>query len=172
MQYTYSDGGRRAAGFTGDAGDCVVRAVAIVADLPYREVYDALSEGSRMQRVTRGRKKSSARNGVNTNRKWFRDYMKHLGFAWTATMGIGTGCRVHLRADELPSGRLVVAVSKHYTAVIDGVIYDTHNPSADRGTWIYPPTTPAEELPKGAHWLENGNGWAYAPERCVYGYWS
>jgi len=25
-------------------------------------------------------------------------------------------------------GRLVVAVSKHYTCVIDGVIYDIHNP--------------------------------------------
>ena len=29
---------------------------------------------------------------------------------------------VHLRADELPPGRLVVSVSKHLTAVIVGVI--------------------------------------------------
>ncbi len=37
-------------------------------------------------------------------------------------MQIGSGCTVHLRADELPSGRLVVSVSRHLTAVIDCVI--------------------------------------------------
>jgi hypothetical protein len=33
-------------------------------------------------------------------------------------MQIGPGCTVHLRADELPSGRLVVSVSKHLIAAI------------------------------------------------------
>jgi hypothetical protein len=47
-------------------------------------------------------------------------------------MQIGSGCTVHLRADELPSGRLVVSVSKHLTAVIDGVIHDAHDPSPAR----------------------------------------
>jgi len=37
-------------------------------------------------------------------------------------MSIGSGCRVHLRADDLPPGRLIVKISRHYTAVIDGVI--------------------------------------------------
>jgi hypothetical protein len=40
-------------------------------------------------------------------------------------MQIGSGCTVHLRADELPSGRLVGSFSKHLTVVIDGVIPDT-----------------------------------------------
>jgi hypothetical protein len=56
-----------------------------------------------------------------------------LGWVWTPTMQIGSGCTVHLRADELPPGRLVVSVSKHLTAVIDGVIHDTHDCSR-RGT--------------------------------------
>ena len=51
--------------------------------------------------------------------------MESLGWKWTPTMQIGSGCTVHLRADELPSGGLVVSVSKHLTAVIDGVIHDT-----------------------------------------------
>lgn len=46
-------------------------------------------------------------------------------------MQIGQGCEVHLRADELPPGRLIVSVSKHVTAVINGVIHDTHDPSRD-----------------------------------------
>lgn len=169
MKFIENDGGRAEAGFKGKAGDCVTRAVAIVSGKPYAEVYSALADGMGSQRkATKGR---SARNGVSTRRKWFKDYMASIGFTWTPTMHIGSGCKVHLRADELPSGRLVVAVSRHYTAVIDGVIHDTFDPSK-RGTTIYSPNTPRDQLPKGAYWLENGNGWAYKPERCVYGYWA
>lgn len=67
-------------------------------------------------------------------------------------------------------GRLVVQVSKHYTSVIDGVINDTHDPS-ERGATIYPDGYPEHKLPKEAYRMENGNGWAYKPDRCVYGYW-
>jgi len=44
-------------------------------------------------------------------------------------MAIGSRCKVHLADGELPPGRLVVSVSKHYAAVIDGVIHDTHDPA-------------------------------------------
>ena len=44
-------------------------------------------------------------------------------------MGIGTGCTVHVREDELPEGRLILNLSKRVTAVIDGVIHDTYDPS-------------------------------------------
>ena len=140
--FVYDDGGRKAAGYKGSAGDCVCRAVAIAARLPYQEVYDRLAEGNASQRKSKrtGKQPRSARNGIYTERKWFKDYMKELGFVWTATMQIGSGCQVHLRADELPSGRLVCNVSKHQVAVIDGVIYDP--PACSR---------------KGT--------------RCVYGYW-
>ena len=40
---------------------------------------------------------------------------------------------VHLRREELPRGRLVVRLSRHLTAVIDGVIHDIYNPDR-RGT--------------------------------------
>ena len=168
MKFVYDDGGRAAAGFKGKAGDCVARAVAIASGKPYAEVYAALADGMGSQRKSKGR---SARNGVSTKRKWFKDYMASLGFAWTPTMLVGQGCKVHLRADELPLGRLVVAVSRHYTTVIDGVIHDTFNPS-ERGSTIYPPHTPLELLPKLARRLPNNGSWVYSPERCVYGYWS
>ena len=76
-------------------------------------------------------------DGVTVKRKWFRDYMAGLGFSWTPTMGIGTGCKVHLRDGELPQGRLVVSVSKHYVAVIDGVIFDTHDCSRNGTRCVY-----------------------------------
>lgn len=166
--FVRDDGGRAAAGFRGGAGDCVVRAVAITSGRPYQEVYDALSEGTRTQRLTkRGQRKASARDGVNVRRKWFRDYMASLGFRWVPTMQIGSGCKVHLDAAELPSGRIVVAVSKHYTAMIDGVIHDTHDPrrevhcvEPDRGQPLKP-----------GQW-RNENGICSIQRRCVYGYWA
>ena len=134
MAWVYDDGGRTAAGFRGSAGDCVARAVAIASGRPYPEVYAALATGAGSERKSRG---ASARNGIHTRRKWFQDYMRSLGFAWTPTMHIGTGCRVHLRANELPAGRLVVAVSKHLVAVIDGVAHDTHDPARAGTRCVY-----------------------------------
>ena len=140
--FVYDDGGRKGAGYKGDAGDCVCRAIAIAAQLPYQQVYDRLAEGNASQRRSKctGKQSRSARNGIYTQRKWFKDYMQELGFVWTSTMQIGSGCQVHLNADELPSGRLICKVSKHLVAVIDGVIHDTYDCSRDE-------------------------------QRCVYGYW-
>ncbi len=103
----------------------------------------------------RGRTKSagcrSARNGVSVRGAAFKRYMESIGWVFVATMRIGTGCKVHLTDGELPMGRLIVSVSKHYTAVIDGVIYDTHDPQ--RATLI------------------SENGVQRIAHRCVYGYW-
>jgi hypothetical protein len=137
MKVVITDGGRKAAGFTGTArGDCVARSIAIVSGRPYREVYDRLAEGNATQRKTkrnRGPRGRTASDGINVRRKWCQDYMRELGFVWVPVMGIGTGCKIHLRRGELPMGRLVVSCSKHWTAVIDGVIHDNHDPS--RGGW-------------------------------------
>lgn len=173
MKYVYDDGGRASAGYRGNTSDCVCRAIAIAAGLPYQEVYDRLADGNATNRRTRGRRtagRRSAAQGIYTKSKWFKEYMQKLGFVWVPTMKIGSGCKVHLVDGELPVGRLVVSVSKHYTAVVDGVIHDTHNPS-DRAPTIFPPNTPMSEMPKGVRPLENGNGWSYEPDRCVYGYW-
>jgi len=132
MRVEFDDGGRAAGGFDGRARGCVTRSIAIAAGLLYRDVYEALSAGCRAQRVTkRTRWRSSARSGVNTNRQWFREYLAALGFRRVPTMHIGSGCQVHLAEGELPTGRLIVALSKHYTAVIDGVIHDTHDPQRE-----------------------------------------
>jgi hypothetical protein len=167
MAFVYDDGGRAAAGFKGSAGDCVCRAVAIASGKPYAEVYSALAKGMRTQRLTkRSKPKSGARDGVSVRRKWFKDYMASLGFEWVPTMQIGSGCKVHLDPAELPSGRLVVAVSKHYTAVVDGVIRDTYDPR--RETHCVEPDH-GQPLKPG-QW-RNPNGVCSIRRRCVYGYW-
>jgi hypothetical protein len=131
-QFQFDDGGRRAAGYRGKAGDCVVRAIAIATGRPYQQVYDLVNSAAMNERTgKRKRGKSNARTGVYKTS--IKRVMKSLGWVWTPTMQIGSGCTVHLRGDELPAGRLVVSVSKHLTAVIDGVIHDTHDCSR-RGT--------------------------------------
>jgi len=147
--FVYNDGGRKLAGRKGDTGDCVTRAVAIASGLPYLEVYNVLAEGNKTQRQTKRTRdslkgKRTASNGIYVQRKWFKDYMKSIGFEWVPTMQIGQGCTVHLKAEELPKGRLVCNVSKHCVAVIDGVINDTYDCSREGtrcvyGYWIQKP---------------------------------
>jgi len=132
MRFLFDDGGRSAAGYRGKTGDCVCRAIAIASGMPYQTVYDLLNDHSQQERITRRRtKRGSARTGIHKDTT--RRVLDSLGWRWTPTMSIGSGCRVHLRADELPRGRLIVSVSKHVVAVVDGVIHDTHDCSR-RGT--------------------------------------
>ena len=139
-KFNFNDGGRVAAGYKGTAGDCVCRAICIATGKPYKEVYEYLASKNASQRKSkhdRGKRKKTVREGISTKRKWFDDYMQSLGFEWTPTMLVGQGCKVHLVPDELPSGVLVVSVSRHMTAVIDGVINDTHDCSREGKRCVY-----------------------------------
>ena len=131
--FVEDDGGRAAAGYRGHAGDCVARSIAIAAQLPYKTVYDELNVAAKDE--SPGARTSSARNGVA--RPTIRRFLNELGWAWTPTMRIGSGTTVHLCPEELPLGRLVVSCSKHLTAVIDGVIHDTHDPSRGGTRCVY-----------------------------------
>jgi hypothetical protein len=79
----------------------------------------------------------SAAHGIYTESVFFKRYMGHLGFIWVPTMRIGSGCVVHLRAEDLPKGRIIVRVSKHLAAVIDGVLHDTYDCSRKGTRCVY-----------------------------------
>lgn len=152
------DGGRKAAGFKGATGDCVTRAIAIAVGLPYVVVYNALNDLAKLERPRGKRKRSNARTGVN--RPTYHKLLLDLGATWVPTMSIGSGCKVHLRADELPAGRLVVRCSKHVVAVIDGVMHDEYDPSRDGtrcvyGYYVIPP--PATARTPGAEGSDMGS---------------
>ena len=143
LSFQFNDGGRAATGFKGRAGDCVVRSIAIAANLPYMQVYEDLrlaNESYAQLRNNRLAKRlnakgSSPRNG--NHRNVFHDSIVGLGFRWVPTMKVGAGCQVHLRADELPKAILIVKVSKHLTAVVNGVIHDTHDPARGGNRCVY-----------------------------------
>ena len=151
MKYEYNDGGRADAGRRGFTGDCVVRAIGIATGLidrmthpghAYASIYADLFEAKRQfakgsSRAAKHVKRigASPRNGVP--KAVIKKYLTDLGWTWTPTMQIGSGCKVHLRADELPHGNLIVSVSRHLTAVIDGVIHNTHDCSRDGTRCVY-----------------------------------
>lgn len=155
MEYRYNDGGRADAGFKGTCGDCGTRAIAIATGLPYKDVYYGLAElvkASNSKKIVKRRavRGNTVRNG--TPMEIAKQFMANLGWQWIPTMSFGSGCKVHLSADELPNGNLVVRLSKHLCAVIDGVINDIYDPN-DRGV------------------ATDAFGNDITTDRCVYGYW-
>ena len=136
MEWKYTDGGRADAGHKSSARDCVTRAIAIITERPYQEIYDLVDQYGSQERRSKTRKgKSSAKDGVHI--PTIRRILKDMGFTWVPTMQIGSGCKVHLKASELPSGKIIVNLSRHLAAVIDGVIYDTHDPSRSETRCVY-----------------------------------
>ena len=137
VSHVFDDGGRQDAGYKGSAGDCVTRAIAIATRSPStsRSTMPSIRWVKTSDPASERRGNRTPVRGVN--RTTNHQYLTNLGWKWTPTMFIGQGCKVHLRADELPKGRLVVALSKHIVAIIDGVIHDTGDPSRGGTRCVY-----------------------------------
>lgn len=113
VRFVLSDGGREAAGYKLSASDCVVRAIAIATELPYERVHADLEY-------------NSPRSGLG--HREYAPYLRWLG--WHETHNFEErDVRMRMRADELPTGRLIVRRDRHLVAVIDGVLHDTHDSS-------------------------------------------
>ena len=136
IKFVYDDGGRSKYFKAENVGDCVCRAIAIGTGKDYKEVYDLLNKLSKEEKTSkRKRGTSNARNGVY--RVTYDKLLKSLGWKWTPTMKIGEGCKIHLRADELPAGVVICRLSKHLATVIDGELHDTYDSSRDGSRCVY-----------------------------------
>lgn len=127
-EYVYDDGGRSKYFKANKVGDCVTRAVAIASGRDYKEIYDMIAK------VT----KRTPRNGVFTRTAAFKKMMTDLGFTWVACMGIGTGCKVHLKGDELPAA----VAQRIITQLLLTECHDTYDSSRGGtrcvyGYWVY-----------------------------------
>ena len=144
MRFVYSDGGRSKYFKARNVNDCVVRAICNASGKDYKEVYDAIDELSKHEKLGKRKKGiSSARNGVykNTYKKYIEDI---LGWKWVSCSGIGKGVTKHLNEMEMPSeGIFIVKVSKHLTCVKDGMLIDTYDCSRDGQRGVY------------GYWVEN-----------------
>lgn len=134
-KYIYDDGGREAAGFKGSTGDCVCRSIAIASGKSYEEVYYGMIDMTAKMIQSKRVRGSHPRTGVHKN--IYQKYLAQDGWKWHPCMTIGSGCKVHLRADELPAGRIICRVSRHMVAVVDGVIHDMYDCSRGGTRCVY-----------------------------------
>ena len=100
-------------------GDCVIRALALAADIKWIEAFDLLVENAR---------KTFDVPNCKTN---YHTILENLGFTYHGIkaqkgkkrMTIEDFCKQHRK------GRFFVDVANHCTAVVDGVCYDQWNPA-------------------------------------------
>jgi hypothetical protein len=114
MQFKYNDGGRKAAGFKGTAGDCGARAMAIALGLDYMAVYKELAQAN----ADNGRAKS-ARNGIMKD--VYTEVLKRYGWVW---MKAPQFAGRKARCSDMPAGVVIAKQAHHFVAVIDGVAND------------------------------------------------
>jgi hypothetical protein len=146
--FKFNDGGRASAGFKGTTGDCVVRAIAIATKQEYKLVYDELTERiksfatSSRSRAAKSIKTHSPSKGVH--REVYEKYLSELGWKFVPTMGIGTGCTLHIgdvvkKEGEIlcSSNRIIARVSKHLVAIVEGVVEDTYDCTRGGNRCIY-----------------------------------
>lgn len=145
MLFIKSDGGRAAAGYKGSARDCGVRAAALVTGADYRDTYAALFDRQRAFKAASKKKcvinrSASPRNGV-----WhmvMHQHMADAGAQWIALAEIGGDVvRVRDVSERWPVGRIMIRLARHYSAIIDGVNYDTWEQHPEKrvyGAWLMP----------------------------------
>lgn len=136
MEFVYSDGGRSKYFKAENVGDCVTRAICNATGKDYKEVYDALKELAKHERITRRHpKQSSVRWGVSP--RTIDKYMEIIGWKWHSCCTIGSTKRVHLVESEIPKGNLILRLSRHLTCTKDGVLYDTYDCTREGTRMVY-----------------------------------
>lgn len=98
-------------------GDCVKRAISLVANMDYHQVQLELN---RYKKVTGAKTYNSDYNP----HKYCEDILKMKKLSFPAQKGIA---RMSGRsfANSYPKGRYILNMAGHWTACVDGVIYDT-----------------------------------------------
>ncbi|MFA7329802.1 MAG: hypothetical protein WC326_01895 [Candidatus Delongbacteria bacterium] len=120
VPFQQDDGGRATSRRPRQKNDCVVRACAITTGLPYDQVYNEFAALGR-------------RCGRGTDRKAMVVWLKYRA-TYHAFQAMAGQPRVHLDVFSQTigtSGRWIVRVAGHATAVIDGAIHDTSRPRQD-----------------------------------------
>ena len=117
LPFVADDGGRQNSGRRGSADDCVVRALAIVAEYDYDAVYKDVAEAVY---VATGRR--SARDGVP---KKVRDRVyANYGLV---KLPREFGRRPSLTEVARKHPRAIVSTVRHVMAIVDGALHDTHD---------------------------------------------
>ena len=139
LKFEHNDGGRKAAGYKGDTGDCVTRAITIATGGDYetvrRELMGATADfrATSRSRAAKGKKTNSVRNG--TLKKVYRPYLERTGWTRVSLQKFGDSKRHYMTTDDLPMGTVIVEMRKHLVTIIDHVVQDTWD-SRTADKWV------------------------------------
>jgi hypothetical protein len=135
LDLMFCDGGRELAGYKGDAGDCVTRAIstAIAWESDSRYEYEK-HRSELMKRMSSWRKKSrsrkakatksnSVRNG--TPKEVYRPYLEDLGWERVSLVKFGDPTRKEMVKEDIPDGVVILEVRKHLVACAHHTVFDT-----------------------------------------------
>lgn len=128
--YQFNDGGRASAGFTGQSGDCAVRALAIATGMDYKAARKLVKEFA-----AKGKQGNKAiANGVY--KEDLDACLRSLGWRWMpAPKFDGRKARY---SDIY--GTAILRMARHFAAVVDGVLMDTFDSREKMvyGYWFKP----------------------------------
>lgn len=130
LDFIRTDGGRMDAGFKGDAGDCVTRALALAFNQGYRQTYRELTE---LSVEMSGGLDRSVRHGVYP--PVYHRYITERG--WEVYV-----CKpkTYLNALASVSGNFIAVIPRHVAYVSDGVVMDTWDSRKSKRTKCGSPT--------------------------------
>ena len=142
--YRYDDGGRRAAGYRGDTGDCVVRAIAICAGKDYKAVYLTMAEHMRRNGyaasgnayATSERRRKAPRRRGQLRVKDVQDRVLEVhGFR---KVRLPSGVRPTFTEAHERYGDCIVGTTKHMAAIVGGALRDIWD--GRTYAWVEPDT--------------------------------
>lgn len=117
--FIYNDGGRLEAGFKTQT-DCGIRAVAIACDISYKDARAILKKSAKNGKQGNGQ----IANGIY--KEDLNSALETFGFKWQqAPKFEGRKAKFY----DLPKGKIIARMSKHFVAVVDNVIHDTWDSS-------------------------------------------
>ena len=113
------------AGYKGDAGDCLARAIVIATIGDYKTVYKHIAQTMKKHGYpasadfyTIGKKK----RGKRSPRQLQDDILIDYGFH---KVSLGRGTRPTYTEAHLEFGNCIVTTTKHFAALVDGAVRDT-----------------------------------------------
>lgn len=129
IRFERDDGGRAAAGYRGDAGDCAVRAFCILTGADYHAAYKEFAYANSVMRDERDSQRGvrSARNGV-VKRAYEAVFRRH----GIVKVKQGRGVKPTYTEAHERYGNCIVSTRGHLAAIVDGALRDTFD---GRGYW-------------------------------------
>lgn len=123
IDYQYNDGGRAAAGYRGDDGDCTIRALTIhmgaTADA-YKTIRAAMLAECKHQGIARGI--GTGRGQGRKQKRAIDALYARYGFA---KVKLGRGARPTWTEAYAQYGDCIVSTARHVAAIMDGAVHDT-----------------------------------------------